>query len=123
MYDVDNFKQINETLGHVSADEILVKLAQALRESFRDADTIARYGGDELIILAHVNSVDEATAIAERSLAHVLDTVGVSLSAGVAVYPITSRTLEAAVQEADAALGRAKHSGKARAVAAESPAA
>jgi predicted signal transduction protein with EAL and GGDEF domain len=53
----------------------------------------------------------------------VRDTVGVSMSAGVAVYPLTSRTLEGAVREADAALGRAKQGGKARAVTADTTAA
>jgi diguanylate cyclase (GGDEF)-like protein len=114
MYDLDNFKQLNEERGHVHADTVLVRVAHELRASFRDADTIARYGGDELIVLAHVGTVDDAVAMGERSLAQIHAQVGVTMSAGVSVYPITSRTLEAAVREADDALGRAKHGGKAR---------
>jgi diguanylate cyclase (GGDEF)-like protein len=114
MYDVDNFKQINETRGHVEADTVLIAIADELRACFREADVIARYGGDEIIVLAHVNSPNEAAMIAERSLLLVRERCGVTLSAGVAVFPITAPTLEAAVTAADEALGDAKHSGKAR---------
>ncbi len=118
MYDIDNFKQINEEHGHVHADTVLVRIAEELRATFRDADTIARYGGDELIVLAHVRSMEEATLLAQRSIEHVRATTGVSMSAGVAVYPVTTQTLESAVREADDALGRAKRAGKFRIVAA-----
>jgi diguanylate cyclase (GGDEF)-like protein len=118
MYDLDNFKALNEAKGHVYADTVLVRVAAALRSSLRDADSVARYGGDELIALAPVDSIEEAVALAERSRAHVLEQAGVSLSVGVGVYPLTARTLEAAVGDADAALGRAKQAGKARVVAA-----
>lgn len=114
MYDLDNFKQINETLGHVHADTILVSVAAELRASFRGADTVARYGGDEMIVLAHVAGAEEAIEIAERSIARVEKVSGVTLSVGVAVYPLTSATLEAAVREADDALLSAKRHGKAR---------
>lgn len=118
MYDIDDFKQINEEHGHVHADTVLVQIATEMRAVFRNADTIARYGGDELIVLAHVHGVDEARTMAQRSIEHVHETTGVSLSAGVAVYPVTSETLEDAVREADNALGRAKRAGKFRIVAA-----
>jgi diguanylate cyclase (GGDEF)-like protein len=118
MYDVDNFKQINEERGHVAADVVLVQVAQELKASFRDADTIARYGGDELIVLAHVATLADAIAMGERSLEQIEAQVGITLSAGVSVYPVTAPTLEAAVRQADDALGRAKHTGKARVVSA-----
>lgn len=116
MYDLDNFKQINETCGHVYADSVLISVAQTLRESFRDADTVARYGGDEMIVLAHVAAIEDAFEMAKRSIERVREAVGVTLSAGVSVYPFSAATLEAAVNEADVALGRAKHGGKARAI-------
>ncbi|MEX2225173.1 MAG: GGDEF domain-containing protein [Dehalococcoidia bacterium] len=114
MYDVDNFKQINETRGHLEADTVLVAIAAELRHCFRDADVVARYGGDEIIVLAHVQSASEAASMGERSLTLVRERCGVTLSAGIAVFPLTARTLEAAVAAADAALLEAKHSGKAR---------
>jgi diguanylate cyclase (GGDEF)-like protein len=114
MYDLDNFKQINETRGHVEADGVLVAVAEELRACFRDADVVARYGGDEIIALAHVASLDEAVALGQRSLTQVRDACDVSMSVGVAVFPLTATSLDAAVTAADAALGEAKHTGKAR---------
>ena len=118
MYDVDNFKALNEAKGHVYADAVLVRVAAALRSSLRNAASIARYGGDELIALAPVASIEEAVALAERSRAQVFEQAGVTVSAGVSVYPLTAPTLAAAVEDADAALGRAKQDGKARVVVA-----
>jgi diguanylate cyclase (GGDEF)-like protein len=114
MYDIDNFKQMNESRGHVYADDVLVRVADVLRATFRDADVVARYGGDELIVLAHVADTADAVAMGERSLVAVREETGVSMSCGVSVYPVTSETLEAAVAAADANLGRAKQAGKAR---------
>jgi diguanylate cyclase (GGDEF)-like protein len=118
MYDLDNFKQINETYGHLYADGVLVQVADELRACFRDADTIARYGGDEMVVLAHVRSVEEATEIARRSLRRVAQRTGVHMSCGVSVYPLTAGSLDAALIEADLALGRSKRGGKARVTAA-----
>jgi diguanylate cyclase (GGDEF)-like protein len=114
MYDVDDFKQINETRGHVEADGVLIAIADELRSCFRDADVVARYGGDEIIALAPVGSLDEAVALGQRSLTQVREACGVSMSVGVAVFPLTATSLDAAVTAADAALGEAKHTGKAR---------
>ncbi len=122
MYDIDNFKQMNETRGHTFADGVLVRVARELEACFREADVIARYGGDEIIILAHMSSLDEALAAAERSVTHVTDTVGVTVSVGVSAYPSPALTIDAAVQQADSALGRAKRAGKARAMIAEAAA-
>ena len=118
MYDVDNFKQINEEQGHVFADTVLVHVCDELRASLRDADIVARYGGDELVVLAHVASVEDARLIGERSLAHIRASTDIELSLGIAVYPLTATTLDEAVLSADDALGRAKRAGKARAIVA-----
>jgi diguanylate cyclase (GGDEF)-like protein len=117
MYDLDDFKQINESRGHLHADGVLVRVAGELERCFREADTVARYGGDELIVLAHVGSIEDALSLAQRSVRHVQEEVGVTLSCGVAVYPLSAASLEAALIEADQALGRAKRAGKARAAA------
>jgi diguanylate cyclase (GGDEF)-like protein len=116
MYDVDNFKRINEERGHVYADTVLVRICAELRIALRDADVVARYGGDELVVLAHVASVEDALTLGERSLEHIRATAEVELSLGIAVYPLTAATLDDAVHSADEALGRAKRAGKARAV-------
>jgi diguanylate cyclase (GGDEF)-like protein len=117
MYDLDNFKNLNEEFGHVRADAVLVRVADELRASFREADTVARYGGDEIVVLAHVLSLDHAVAIAERSIARINDLVGVTMSVGVSVYPVTSTSIDGALREADDALGTAKRAGKARVAA------
>jgi diguanylate cyclase (GGDEF)-like protein len=118
MYDLDNFKQLNEEFGHVHADKVLVRVCHELKGCFREADAVARYGGDELVVLAHVASPDDARMLAERSLKLVKENVGVGLSIGVAVYPLTSISLDGAVTAADHALGSAKRGGKARVVVA-----
>jgi diguanylate cyclase (GGDEF)-like protein len=119
MYDIDNFKQLNEELGHVHADTVLVRVCDELREVLRDADVVARYGGDELVVLAHVETMEDAVVVGERSLAHVRATADVNMSVGISVYPLTAASLDDAVRSADDALGRAKRAGKARAVVAE----
>jgi diguanylate cyclase (GGDEF)-like protein len=118
MYDVDDFKALNETYGHVHADGVLVRIAHELRAQFPDADAVARYGGDEMIVLQHVASIADAVATGEASIERVREASGIGISVGLGVYPITARTLDAVVRQADAALGRAKRAGKARLAAA-----
>ena len=118
MYDIDNFKQINEERGHVFADTVLVRVCDELRTALRGADVVARYGGDELVVLAHAASLEDARAIGERSLVHIRAITGVELSLGIAVYPLSAATLEDTVRAADDALGSAKRAGKARAMVA-----
>jgi diguanylate cyclase (GGDEF)-like protein len=118
MYDVDDFKALNETYGHVHADGVLVRIAEELRQSFPDADAVARYGGDELIVLQHVASLADAVSLGERSIARVREVAGIGISVGLGVYPLTARSLEAVLRQADAALGSAKRAGKAQLAAA-----
>jgi GGDEF domain-containing protein len=84
MYDIDNFKQMNETGAHLRGRRARPRRPRAggvLPRGRRHP----RYGGDEIIILAHMNSLAEALAAAERSVAHVSDTVGVTVSVGSAL--------------------------------------
>jgi len=118
MYDVDDFKALNETYGHVHADGVLVRIAEELRQAFPEADTVARYGGDEMVVLQHVASLDDAVSLGERSIARLRDVVGIGVSIGLGVYPLTARSLDTVLRQADAALGRAKRSGKERLAAA-----
>lgn len=121
MFDIDNFKEINEELGHVHADGVLVRICAELQRTFRGADSVARYGGDEFVVLAHVESIDDGIAIADRALEQVRSRLGMHLSAGLAVFPIHATTLDEAVREADHALGRAKRAGKRRVMVATTP--
>ena len=121
--DLDGFKEVNDSLGHLAGDAVLRAVAERLESGVRPRDTAARFGGDEFcILLARVSGVTEAARIAERlqtSLGEPFSvggsdaTVRVTASIGVAVRPPDSghRSPEELVGEADAAMYRAKSKG------------
>ncbi len=120
--DLDRFKIINDTMGHRAGDALLQTVARRLRESVRQGDTVARFGGDEFVILAENlgNDVD-AVAVAEQlttSLSVPILIEGqeivVSASIGIAVGSAATHTGEALLRDADAALYRAKEAGRSR---------
>lgn len=118
--DLDHFKQVNDSLGHGVGDELLVCVAERLGHRLREDDTLARLGGDEfLVLLPELAELDEATRIARRLIESISEPflvaghefrVGCSL--GISVYPDDGTTPEALVQNADAAMYRAKHEGR-----------
>jgi diguanylate cyclase (GGDEF)-like protein len=121
--DIDQFKVINDSLGHETGDHVLLGVAARLRSSLRLGDTAARLGGDEFAVLReHVDSVDDGTLIAERiraaaSGALVANGVelAVTVSVGVVmVEPDTVISAEALLQAADTAMYRAKDRGRDR---------
>ncbi len=66
LFDIDHFKQINDTYGHIIGDQVLIRIAQAVHQELRSMDVIGRYGGDEFIILLPQTSSQEALSLAER---------------------------------------------------------
>jgi diguanylate cyclase (GGDEF)-like protein/PAS domain S-box-containing protein len=120
--DIDDFKVINDSLGHRAGDELLVSVAERLSTVLRPDDTIARFGGDEFVILLErVMSLADVRRVADRIAAEVrrpflLDGRQRFLSAslGVAVADGTERTAEELLRDADAAMYQAKEQGKAR---------
>src|SRR5262249_23848742 len=93
--DIDRFKHINDTLGHNVGDELIVKVAQALRTRLRDSDVLARLGGDEFAVLLPTGGEAEAEAVAESILGSVraqsvLTTAGrrrpITTSIGIALF-------------------------------------
>ena len=119
--DLDHFKHINDTYGHLAGDAVLRETARRMRDAIRPYDNIGRYGGEEfLLVLSNCDTVG-ATTIAERLLHAVRKdtivlaegTVSVTLSAGVATSGIV-QDAETLVGAADAALYRAKRSGRNR---------
>ena len=118
--DLDNFKQINDSLGHAIGDGLLQSVAKRLTECVRATDTVCRQGGDEFVILlSETEQPRGATLIAEKLLAAFVPphSVGeheipVSISLGISVYPDDSTNLDAMMQNADTAMYHAKASGR-----------
>jgi diguanylate cyclase (GGDEF)-like protein len=115
MFDIDHFKQFNDTFGHPAGDELLRQVAQVLRESARAYDVAARYGGEEFALLLPNTTLEQAVQVAERLRQQIRAIKNphafVSASFGVATY--RSGTPPATlVYEADAALYRAKRNGR-----------
>jgi diguanylate cyclase (GGDEF)-like protein len=117
--DLDNFKQINDTLGHAVGDEVLKLAAQCLESSVREADTVSRHGGDEfLILLTEVAHATDAVLVAEKVIAalgapsrvgeHVLR---LTASIGISLYPDDGEDADTLIDRADAAMYRAKRDG------------
>ncbi|MCB1100533.1 MAG: EAL domain-containing protein, partial [Verrucomicrobiae bacterium] len=108
--DLDRFKQVNDIQGHKAGDQLLVAVAQCLRESVRKSDTVARWGGDEFIILAPgIKDVEEAREVCELIKSRVQrrlvdDGVFLTMSMGAAVYPDDGTDSGQLLQSADAAL-------------------
>jgi diguanylate cyclase len=127
--DIDNFKLVNETLGHDAGDELLIQVVRRLEDMLRAADTLARFGrdtlarvgGDELVVLCEVlASEQDALSIAERILSTLSEPfeiadqrLFITVSIGIALTT-TSVTANALVRDADTAMYRAKERGGSR---------
>ncbi|MDR9468130.1 diguanylate cyclase domain-containing protein [Marinospirillum sp.] len=114
--DLDNFKDINDILGHATGDALLKALASRILNCLRSSDTACRYGGDEFVILLNeIEQLSDALMVAKK--AHALaakvllpdgQQVAVHLSIGVSIYPDDGETLEMLLQQADMAMYRNK---------------
>ena len=129
MIDVDNFKSINDTLGHAAGDQVLALIAQTAGRHIRAADVLARFGGDEFILLLPETNSRQARTVADRIRAGIAATpvqagmasLAVTLSIGIAGLrpgPAVD-SMEELIQRADQALYRAKAEGRNRVVALE----
>jgi diguanylate cyclase (GGDEF)-like protein len=123
MFDLDNFKRVNDSLGHQTGDRLLQLTAEVIRQTIRDSDIAVRYGGDEFVLMLPQTSLSDARAFAERLLAafrvelmkDLPEAIVSSLSIGLASrgehHPISAMDL---VKLADEALYMAKAEGKNR---------
>jgi diguanylate cyclase (GGDEF)-like protein len=118
--DLDNFKTINDTLGHVVGDLLLKEVSERLKRCLREADTVARLGGDEFtILLPDMGKEEDVIIVAERVLVALKPPclIGrhelyVTASIGISRYPSDGEDDEALLKHADAAMYRAKEQGK-----------
>ena len=118
--DLDNFKHINDTMGHDNGDSLLIEASRRISSCLRGTSTVARLGGDEfLVILPSLNSPEATEQVAERilqtfSAPYMLanQEVFVSTSIGIAIYPSDSDNSSTLLQHADAAMYQAKDKGK-----------
>ena len=118
--DLDHFKTINDTLGHPVGDQLLQQVAQRLRLSVRDTDTISRQGGDEfLIALTDVSDLDAVSQVASKVMGTLSapfliegHELTATLSMGVSVWPDDGQDFDVLLQRADTAMYRAKSAGR-----------
>ncbi|MCO6413733.1 MAG: EAL domain-containing protein [Thiogranum sp.] len=124
-FDLDNFKSINDSLGHSTGDALLCQVAQRIKNALREEDTVARLGGDEFVVLLPEVSGDREEAVSDvQTLADAMreelaapyrvgsHELRVTPSIGIAIFPYGNESPEDILRQADTAMYRAKASGR-----------
>ena len=119
MADLDFFKQVNDTHGHLTGDAVLREIAARINSVVRDIDTVGRYGGEEFIVIFNKTKLEVAAEVAERLREHIADSpinvqgnsIPMTISIGVCIVRADD-DVSSIVGRADAALYEAKHSGR-----------
>jgi diguanylate cyclase (GGDEF)-like protein len=122
LIDIDYFKRVNDTHGHLMGDQVLIAVATTLCGQLRDYDVVGRFGGEEFVVLLPGTDIVEACRVAERLRGRVRrlavpaedSTVGVTISVGVSLFRLHGADLIELLAAADLALYRAKQSGRDR---------
>ncbi len=121
LFDIDDFKKLNDTYGHQAGDDVLQELAGILKSVSRETDIVVRYGGEEFVIILPSTSEEEAKTLASRILQSVQETkirvnaseeVNITLSGGIASFPKNASTAKNLLNAADSAMYAAKAAGK-----------
>ena len=122
LLDVDQFKEINDSLGHVAGDQLLRELAARLNKVVREADTLARLGGDEFALIQTALADTAAASLLAQRIAHALERpfriedqqLDIAASIGITIFPDDGTTPERLMRNADMALYQAKAAGRNR---------
>jgi diguanylate cyclase (GGDEF)-like protein len=116
LIDLDKFKEVNDSLGHLEGDMVLARVGRLLEQKCRQSNVVARYGGDEFIILMPETGIEQAQALADRLRVWVatdpmLEEHHITGSFGVASFPVHGFAMEDLIRVADAGMYVAKHAG------------
>lgn len=116
LIDLDKFKEVNDSLGHLEGDLVLARVGRLLEQKCRQSNVVARYGGDEFIILMPETGMEQAQVLAERLRLWVatdpmLEEHHITGSFGVASFPVHGFSMEDLIRVADAGMYTAKHAG------------
>ena len=116
LIDLDKFKEVNDSLGHLEGDLVLARVGRLLEQKCRQSNVVARYGGDEFIILMPETGVDQAQSLAERlrlwlSSDPMLQEHHITGSFGVASFPVHGLSVEDIIRVADSGMYVSKHAG------------
>lgn len=128
MLDLDNFKTINDTYGHIAGDKTLIFVARVIWSIIRESDKAYRYGGDELVVIFDHSTLENVKTIAEKIRStieknHLLyDKHAISLTVSIGISQISQLGFEASIIRTDEALYHAKQNGKNKVYVLELPA-
>ena len=116
MIDIDDFKQFNDTYGHIEGDNALKKISETLKENCRKIDILCRYGGEEFSLILPANNKREAYRLGQRIRKSVEKKDFLrkkfTISVGIATFPEDARDKKTLISKADQALYKAKRNGK-----------
>jgi len=124
LMDLDHFKRVNDTAGHLAGDAALKAIGEALKRELRGYDAVARFGGEEFVVFLDDIGLDEARQVAERILSRIRglvisglagERISLTASIGLATYPQHGEVITQLIEQADSALYTAKRSGRDRA--------
>lgn len=110
--DVDHFKHINDTYGHIAGSKTLINLANILKETIQNVEYIYRYGGDEFVVIIPHKNLEESFDIATLVLKTIKELAQISVSIGVACYPQDAHSQESIIDFADKMMYHAKKQGR-----------
>jgi diguanylate cyclase (GGDEF)-like protein len=124
LIDLDKFKSVNDTMGHLEGDLVLARIGRLLEQKVRQSNVVARYGGDEFVILMPETGVEQAQILSERlrlwiATDPMLNERHITGSFGVATFPLHGATVEDIIRVADAGMYVSKHAGGNRVSTAE----